>query len=137
MAFWFLLRRLLTAVNLSQIRHQTMWLQLTINIWLCLIDTCLKLHWDPYENKINGSMQKINDLLVLLLSIFMFLFTDITNSQEDKYFIGWVYLGIVAFLVSSNILVMAFVTLRDTVKAFKRKLFIMMRNKILARNKAA
>jgi hypothetical protein len=67
----------------------------------------------------------------------MFLFTDITNSQEDKYFIGWVYLGIVAFLVSSNILVMAFVTLRDTVKAFKRKLFIMMRNKILARNKAA
>jgi hypothetical protein len=80
MTFWFLLRRLLTAANLAQMRHQTMWLQLTINIWLCLIDTCLKLHWDPYENKLNGSMQKMNDLLVLLLSIFMFLFTDITNS---------------------------------------------------------
>ena len=79
-------------------------------------------------------MQKMNDVIVLLLSQFILLFTDLTGSFEDKYFIGWIYLGIIGYLVSSNISVMLFCAFRDAFKALKRKIFIFMRQKILERN---
>ena len=113
MMSWFLLRRLMTAVNLVLMRHETKFVQITINIWLCLIDACLKLHWDPFESKINGNMQKMNDIVVLFMSEFMFCFTDLMRSEEDKYLIGWVYLGIFGYLVGSNIIVMVFLAVRD------------------------
>jgi len=114
-------------------RHETKFVQITINIWLCLIDAFLKLHWDPFESKINGNIQKMNDMVVLFLSEFMFCFTDLTWLEEDKYLIGWVYIGIFAYLVGSNILVMFFLAVRDALKTLKRKIFIQRRNRILKR----
>ena len=134
MMSWFLCRRLITAINLVPMRHQTKFIQITINIWLCLIDACLKLHWDPFESKINGHMQKMNDIVVLFMSEFMFCFTDITRSEEDKYLIGWVYLGIFGSMVGSNILVMVSLALRDAFKILKRKIFICKRDRILKKN---
>ena len=104
------------------------------NIWLCLIDACLKLHWDPFESKFLGHTQKMNDIVVLFLSEFMFCFTDLTRSEEDKYLIGWVYLGIFGYLVGSNILLMVFLALRDAFKTLKRKIFICRRDRILKQN---
>ena len=134
MMSWFLFRRLMTAINLVPVRHETKFAQITINILLCLIDACLKLHWDPFESKINGNMQKMNDLVVLFMSELMFCFTDLTRSEEDKYLIGWVYLGVFGYLVGSNIIVMVFLALRDVLKALKRKIFIRRRDEILKRN---
>ena len=134
MMSWFLCRRLITAINLVPMRLQTKFVQITINIWLCLIDACLKLHWDPFESKINGHMQKMNDGVVLFMSEFMFCFTDLTRSEEDKYLIGWVYLGIFGSMVGSNILVMVSLALRDAFKILKRKIFICRRDRILKKN---
>ena len=134
MMSWFLFRRLMTAINLVPMRHETKFVQITTNISLCLIDACLKLHWDPFENKINGQTQKMNDIVVLFLSEFMFCFTDLTRSEEGKYLIGWVYLGIFGYLVGSNIFVMVFLILRDVFKTLKRKIFICKRDSILKRN---
>ena len=134
MMSWFLFRRLLTAINLVPVRNETKFVQITINILLCLIDACLKLHWDPFESKINGNIQKMNDLVVLFMSEFMFCFTDLTRSEEDKYLIGWIYLGVFGYLVGSNIILMVFLALRDVFKALKRKIFIRRRDEILKRN---
>ena len=71
---------------------------------------------------------------MLFLSEFMFCFTDLMRSEEDKYLIGWVYLGIFGCLVGSNILVMVFLALRDAFKTLKRKIFICKRDSILKRN---
>ena len=68
MLFWFLFRRILTALNLVELQNQTIWLQLTFNMLLSLIDVCLMLHWTPYENKIRNVMEKFNGVVVLLLS---------------------------------------------------------------------
>ena len=133
MICWFLFRRLMTAINLVCMRQETKFVQITINIWLCLIDAFLKLHWDLFECKINGNIQKMNDMVVLFLSEFMFCFTDLTWSEEDKYLIGWVYIGIFAYLVGSNILVMFFLAVRDALKTLKRKILIQRRNRILKR----
>jgi hypothetical protein len=61
----------------------------------------------------------------------MFCFTDLTRSEEDKYLIGWVYLGIFGSMVGSNILVMVSLALRDAFKILKRKIFICRRDRIL------
>ena len=77
----------------------------------------------------------MNDIVVLFLSEFMFCFTDLTRSEEDRYLIGWVYLVIFAYLVGSNILVMFFLAVRDALKTLKRKIFICRRERILKRIK--
>jgi hypothetical protein len=51
-------------------------------------------------------MEKFNDLFVLTCSYFPFLFTDLIQSQEDKYLIGWYYTGIVSMLLVTNLAVM-------------------------------
>jgi hypothetical protein len=79
-------------------------------------------------------MQKMNDIVVLLMSELMFCFTDLTRSEEDKYLIGWVYLGIFGSMVVSNILVMVSLALRDAFKILKRKIFICRRDRILKKN---
>ncbi len=106
MAGWFLLRRFLTAVNVIYLRHQTIWIQLTLNMWLTLFDTCVKIHLSPYKSKVGGFMEKFNDFFVLTCAYFTYLFTDLIPSPEDKYFIGWFYDGTVGTLIAANLLVM-------------------------------
>ena len=106
MPAWFLLRRFFTAINLVYLRNNTIWIQLTLNMWLCLIDVSVKLHLSPYESKAGGFVEKFNDMLVLSCAYFTYLFTDLIPSQEDKYYIGWYYSGIIGMLLASNLFVM-------------------------------
>ncbi len=103
---WFLLRRFFTAVNLVYLRNFTMWIQLTINMYLSLADVCIKLHLSPYESKVGGFMEKFNDMFVLICAYFPYLFTDLIQSQEDMYYIGWYYIGIITIMLTANIFVM-------------------------------
>ena len=80
MVGWFLLRRFFTAVNLVYLRNQSIWIQLTFNVWLSLIDVCAKIELSPYESRVGGIMEKLNDCFVLTLSYFPYLFTDLINS---------------------------------------------------------
>jgi hypothetical protein len=80
MVGWFLFRRFLTSVNLVFLRDQTIWIQLAINMYLSLIDVCVKIELSPYESRIGGIMEKFNDLFVLTLSYFPYLFTDLVQS---------------------------------------------------------
>jgi hypothetical protein len=82
-------------------------------MYLSLLDVCLKIHWSPYASKLAGFMEKFNDLFVLTLSYFPYLFTDLTQSQEDKYLIGWFYTGIVVMLIVSNLFVMVMTAYQD------------------------
>lgn len=68
MLFWFLFRRILTALNLVELRNQTIWLQFSLNMWLSLIDVLLMLHWTPYDSRLRGVMEKVNGFFVLFLS---------------------------------------------------------------------
>ncbi len=49
---------------------------------------------------------QFNDLLVLTLAYFPYLFTDLIPSPEDKYFIGWFYDGTVGTMITANLFVM-------------------------------
>jgi hypothetical protein len=74
-------------------------------MYLTLIDVCLKFDLSPYESRLGGFMEKFNDLFVLTCSCFPYLFTDLIPSQENKYYIGWYYNGIVGTMIGANLLV--------------------------------
>jgi hypothetical protein len=42
---------------------------------------------------------------VLTCAYFPYLFTDLIPLQEDKYYIGWYYNGIVVTMIGANLLV--------------------------------
>ena len=110
---WFLVRRFLTAVNIIYLRNNTIWIQLTVNMYLSLYDTAFKFSYGHYENRVGGFMEKFNDLFVITCSYFLYLFTDLTQSQEEQYLIGWVYSGVVGILIISNLFVMIMTALKD------------------------
>ena len=51
-------------------------------------------------------MEKLNDVCVLICSYFPYLFTNLIPTQEDKYYIGWYYNGIIGMLLGANLTVM-------------------------------
>ena len=127
MAGWFLLRRFLTAINVVYLRHQTIWIQLTLNMWLTLFDVCVKIHLSPYKSKLGGFMEKFNDLFVLTCAYFPYLFTDLIPSPEDKYFIGWLYDGTVGTMIAANLFVMVKTAFHGTIKKIRE---IILKDKI-------
>ena len=92
-------------------------------MWLTLTDVLLKIHWSPYEDKLGGFMEKFNDCLVLILSYFPFLFTDLTPTPEDKYFIGWFYNGIVGIMICVNVGVMVRTVILSVAAKIKEMIF--------------
>jgi hypothetical protein len=123
MSAWFVIRRLFTAINVVYMRHLTIWIQLTFNMWLSLIDVCVKIHLSPYESKLGGFMEKFNDVLVLICAYFTYLFTDLIPSPEDKYYIGWFYDGMIGIMIAANLGVMLTTMFRDVKQKIKEIIF--------------
>jgi hypothetical protein len=76
-------------------------------MWLTLTDVCLKIHYNPYKSKVGGFMEKFNDFFVLTCAYFPYLFTDLIPSQENKYYIGWYYNGVIGTMIVVNMIVIA------------------------------
>ena len=67
-------------------------------------------------------MEKFNDTIVLILTYFNFVQTDLIPAAEDKYFIGWFYVGLVGILVVANLSVMLHGAIPDIIEVLKQKL---------------
>ena len=91
-------------------------------MYLTLTDVCFKIHLDPYRNKTIGTMEKLNDIIVLVLTYFNFLFTDLIPDPVDRYLIGWCYVGVTGILVTTNLSVMIITGLRGMMESIKKKL---------------
>ena len=116
MIAWFCLRRIITAVILVTLRGQTAWVALTFNMWLCIFDLGIKLHLFPFEQKTRSIMEIFNDTIVVTACYYFYLFTDLVPLQEDRYNIGWSYIGLIGFMICVNVLVMLACLLLDLVE---------------------
>jgi hypothetical protein len=67
-------------------------------------------------------MEKINDLIVLFLTYFNFLFTDLIPEPVNRYFIGWFYVGLVGILLVTNLSVMICCGVTGVMETVKEKL---------------
>jgi hypothetical protein len=121
MIIWFLIRRFLTGVIVVPLAHQTIWIQLAPNIMLTLADACITFHLNPYENKIGGYMAMFNDAIVLFLSYFPFLFTNMLPDPETRYSAGWIFITIISLMVIVNLVIVIQGTVVVTVEEARRK----------------
>ena len=58
-------------------------------MYLALYDVCFEFHLNAHENKLNGNVEKINKIIVYLLSYFPFLYSGFIHDTELIYNIGW------------------------------------------------
>jgi hypothetical protein len=65
-------------------------------------------------------MEKFNDLFVLTCAYFPYLFTDLIPTQEDKYYIGWYYNGLIGTLIAANL----FVITMSAFEVMKKKISV-------------
>ena len=66
-------------------------------------------------------MAKFNNSLVLILSYFPFLFTNLVPDPEARYQAGWIFVGLTAFLVVTNLVVVVKSTIVDTIEEARRR----------------
>ena len=81
----------------------------------------------PFAVMRSNYMETFNEIIVLLSSYHLFVFTEWVYDVDQRYRMGWSLLCFVVFLLATNIAILAFVALK---KAFlkSRKKYYMKRN---------
>ena len=72
-------------------------------MYIQVYDISMKIHFNTAENFVTGLIEKINHCIILVLIYIIILFTDLCPTQEDKYFMGWIFVSILALLLFGNI----------------------------------
>ena len=108
----FFMRRVAFVVLVIKVR-ETLWVQLAVQNFLSL-GLCIYLQWyKPFESKFNNSMETFNEVTAIVLTYFLFCFTDYVPEAVTRYDLGHYY-NVVTFI---NIAVHVFFML---VKSFHR-----------------
>ena len=66
-------------------------------------------------------MAKFNNTVVLILSYFPFLFTNMVPDPEARYQAGWIFICLTAFMVVVNLVVVVQHTVVETIEEARRK----------------
>jgi hypothetical protein len=89
MIVWFFARRFLTAVVVVFLGESSPIFQIALIMYLSLYDVSMNFHLNAYESFMNDIVEKINKIIVWLLSFFPFLYAGIIQDTELIYKIGW------------------------------------------------
>eukprot|EP00347_Sterkiella_histriomuscorum_P003935 403362372 len=79
----------------------------------------------PFENRLNNTMELVNEGLVLFTAEILILFTDFDPNPENRYMLGWVVLSViflVSFLNMSLFVYQAIQAIRKIAKILNQKL---------------
>jgi len=60
------------------------------------------------EDKPLNFVTIFNEYMLLLLSYFVFLFSGYVPDAEIRYFFGWVYIGLLVFLIVVNLVAIGY-----------------------------
>ena len=66
-------------------------------------------------------MAKFNNSIVLVLSYFPFLFTNMVPDPENRCKAGWIFIVLIAFMVVVNLIVVVQGTVVETIEEARRK----------------
>ena len=94
--------------------------QIALVMYLALADMLMNFHWNAYESKFADFVAKVNDIVVLLLSYFPFLYCGIIQDTEIIYQVGWVQVGLVAIMFVVNFIVIGITTIIKLIESYRR-----------------
>lgn len=89
-------------------------------MYLALADMLMNFHWNAYESKFSDFVAKVNDIVVLLLSYFPFLYCGIIQDTEIIYQVGWVQVSLVAIMFVVNFIVIGITTIIKLMEGYRR-----------------
>lgn len=84
-AAWFTLRRLLLAMVIVFLADAPVVFPIFAFIQLTLIDYLIKYSTIRCEDQLSTIMERVNDVIVLFASYFLFLWTDIISDEKLRY----------------------------------------------------
>jgi hypothetical protein len=102
----------------------TVWFSLAGNLMLVLLDNTIMIHFNPYECKISGGLEKFNNLFVIFGSYALFYFTDYAPDPDTKEMFAFIYLGALCVMAVTNIGVLSYVASKNIFKRLKRRMII-------------
>jgi hypothetical protein len=78
----------------------------------------------PFEDKKVNFLESFNEGTILVVSYFLFYFTDFVESQDLKDYIGYFFIGVITFAIAVNWIIVLkenYMAIVELVKAIVRK----------------
>ena len=89
---YFLTRRcIFTFVSLFLYMYPI--IQLALIIVVTLGACCYVLHYKPFKENLINRLEAMNEVFTVFLMILMFFFTDVTESKNTQYMIGYMFVA--------------------------------------------
>ena len=113
--------------------------QRNIQINIQLVSTLFVMSYTtyvmPFSIRRSNYQETFNEIIVLLCSYHLFVFTEWVYDVDQRYRMGWSLLCLVVFLLVTNIGILAFVSLKRAYWNSRRKYFTRRNTKIIKRLK--
>ena len=121
--FWFVTRRLIFAL-ICILAEDDLWLQITTAFFVGLVNLCYLFKYQPLEDRKVLKLEIMNEITNFLLLYTVMCFAGLVPEPEDRYMLGWVFIGLLAanMLVHFTLLMVEqFFTCRDRCKQCCKK----------------
>ena len=104
----FCLRRLLFVYSIYQLYEYTIF-QILILFYTNLFMTIYQGQLKPLQGRKNNKIQLFNEYMISTISYFLVLYTEMVNSSADKYFYGWIQIGLISTCFAINLVLIIWV----------------------------
>ena len=112
------------------------WLQRQLIVFMCSMSMAFIGYFRPFELSLQNNLELVNEVIILLNSYFLFIYSDFVGDVYVRYSLGWYNVGAIVTLVAVNLLLITMTTGKKTL--FKYKVWQAKRwnAKILSKRKA-
>ena len=125
---FFCLRRLLFVYSIYQL-YENQLLQILILFYTNLFMSCYKGYFKPLIGRKQNQIELFNEFMISCISYFLVLYTEMVDSESDKYFYGWIQVALVSFTFLINLFLIFFVTINQMRFLYFKVRFYFMRGK--------
>ena len=87
-------------------------LQIVIFLNVTLFTAIYSVAFQPFQSKSLNVLEFLNELVLLMTTSTLFLWTDVFENMETKYVIGWYVVGLVIFSIVTQLLFIVLNTLK-------------------------
>ena len=114
----FVFRRLIYAMNIVFLKGSTV-AQLFVQFFCCLMMLLFFIDVNPLNQPFLNRIEIFNEITLLVLSYFLFFFTDFVPSVYMRYALGWAFIFITVFNITVNwcaLFYKVYLAIRDIVR---------------------
>jgi hypothetical protein len=108
----FMTRRLVIVLTIVFLRFSNV-LQSLVAVHCSLLMLAWLIEVKPYDRVYKNYLEISNEFLITILGYFGFLFTDYVGNPATRYIFGFVYIGILAWGLLVNVLVLGYDAITD------------------------